>query len=96
MTITLTPEIEDALAQYARNYGTTPERLAISVLKERFISSHKVETSAEEQGTLYDFFIDHLGVLDSRNYVAGGAQMSKNSGKKFAAGMAKKRRQGRL
>lgn len=38
MTITLTSDIESALAQYARKIGTTPELLALKVLEEQFLA----------------------------------------------------------
>lgn len=39
MTITLTSDIESALAQYARKIGTTPELLALKVLEEQLLAS---------------------------------------------------------
>lgn len=39
MTISLTPELEAALARHARQQGTTPEALAIETLREKFIAS---------------------------------------------------------
>ena len=37
MTITLTPEIENALVEQARNRGTTPERLVLDALREKLV-----------------------------------------------------------
>lgn len=96
MDIAVPPEIERVLVEEARRLGTTPELLAVDSLRERFMSLRIEESSIQEQGTLADFLGDHIGVLDSSEFVAGGARMSEESGKKFAAGMLKKRQQGRL
>lgn len=37
MTITLTPDIENALTEQAREQGTTPETLALDGLREKFV-----------------------------------------------------------
>jgi hypothetical protein len=39
MRITLTPDIERALAEQAHRRGTTPENLALEALRETFIPS---------------------------------------------------------
>lgn len=96
MNIVLTPDIERALAEQARMHGTTPEMLALDSLRERFVAPAPQEISAEGQGTLADFLNGYIGVLHSSEYIPGGAHMSEKSGKKFAAGMVKKRHQGRL
>ncbi len=96
MRITLTPDLERALAEQAHKQGTTPERLALDCLRERFLPLVTTESTAEEQGTLADFLANHIGVLSSSEHVPGGARMSENSGKKFAAGLVKKRQEGRL
>lgn len=96
MTITLTPEIESALAKEACKQGTTVEVLALDYLRARFVPAEDGETAAQPQGTLADFLADHIGVLASSEYVPGGARMSEASGKKFAAAMIQKRQQGRL
>jgi hypothetical protein len=65
MTITLTPDIESALAQYAQKTGTTPELLALEVLEERLsVSREEMGESTGTNGqTLFDFLSGHLGVL---------------------------------
>ena len=94
MTITLTPEIERALAEAARTQGAPAELLALDCLRERFVST---ATSSENNcGSLADFLADHIGVLSSSEIVPGGAQMSENSGSKFARGLQEKRANGRL
>lgn len=96
MEITITLEIERALKEEALKQGTTPELLALDTLRKRFVPSTAEDVSAEEQGTLADFLKDHIGVLSSSEYVPGGAAMSEESGKKFTAGLIRKRQQGRL
>jgi len=39
MIITLPPDIEQVLVEYARKQGTTPELLALDSLRERFMPS---------------------------------------------------------
>ena len=95
MTLKLPPEIEEKLNRRARQQKTTPELLAVDLLREQLDS--EVSTADDEQlGTLADFLGDFIGCIDSSEYVPGGAQMSINSGKQFAEGMVEKRRQGRL
>jgi hypothetical protein len=96
MIITLPPDIEQVLVEHARKQGTTPELLALDSLRERFIPSRLPKRIAEDEGTLADFLGVHIGVLHSSEHIPGGARISEDSGKKFAAGMVKKRQQGRL
>ena len=95
MIITLTPDIEQALATEARKLGTTPEQLALDSLRERFVPAEAAVAPAEEPATLADFLSGHLGVLHSSEYVPGGARMSEASGRKFAAGLLAQHRQER-
>jgi hypothetical protein len=55
MTITLTPEIEGALAEEAHRQGTTPELLALNCLRQRFAPGEAAEPSTAGKGTLADF-----------------------------------------
>lgn len=96
MKITLTPDIEKALAEQARRRGTTPEMLALHTLRDQFVYSGTTEAPVSEEETLADFLTDHLGVIASSEKTPGGARMSEGTGKKFAAGLVKKRQQGRL
>jgi hypothetical protein len=95
MIITLTPDIEQALAAEARKLGRTPEQLALDSLRERFLSSESERPPAEAQATLAGFLRGHLGVLHSSEHVPGGARLSENSGQKFATGLAAQRQQKR-
>ena len=51
------------------------------------------ERPSESQGTLADFLQGHIGILHSSEHVPGGARMSVDSSKKFAAGLLKQRQQ---
>jgi len=91
MIITLTPDLEQALAEAAHRLGAIPEQLALDSLRERFASSTEDMDSTEELATLADFLGGHIGVLHSREHVPGGARLSQDSSGKFAAGLAAKR-----
>ena len=93
MNITLTSDLERMLTEQARKLGISPEQLVVDSLKERFTSASAVPKT---QGTLADFLHEHIGVLDSREYIPGGAHMSEDSGKKFAAGLLKSPNEGEL
>jgi hypothetical protein len=95
MIITLTPDIEQALAAEARRLGRSPEQLALDSLRERFLSAESGRSPAEKQDTLADFLRGHLGILHSSEYVPGGARLSEDSGRKFAAGLVAQRQQNR-
>jgi hypothetical protein len=94
MIITLTPDIEKALAEQARKLGTSPEQLALDSLWERFVLPAQA-SPAEGRGTLADFLHGHLGVLHSSEHILGGARMSEDSGKKFAAALVAERQKRR-
>jgi hypothetical protein len=95
MIITLTPDIEQALAAEARKLGRTPEQLALDSLRERFLAPESDMSPAQEPATLADFLRGHLGVLHSSEHVPSGARLSENSGRKFAAGLAAQHQQKR-
>ncbi len=96
MEITLTPDIESALTEFAQNKGVAPEMLVLELLRERFVSSMPIETATQEKETLADYLSDHIGVLSSSEQKTGGAEMSKECSKKFTMGMIRKRQEGRL
>lgn len=96
MNISLPPDIEHAVVEHAREQGTTPELLVIDSLRERFLLPQSFSTPTDDEGTLADFLGKYIGILHSGEHISGGARMSEDSGKKFAAGMRKKRQQGRL
>jgi hypothetical protein len=84
MNITLTPDIEHALVEEARQRNTTPEMLTVEYLKERLMPLMANEIEAKEGETLADFLAGYIGVLSSSERIPAGARMSEDSGKKFA------------
>ncbi len=101
MVITLTPEIETTLNELAEKQGTTIELLALRTLRER-LSVLKAKSVRTEKGrqkrakTLADMLKGYIGIFDSSEFVKGGAQMSVNTGRKFAEILLEKRRRGHL
>jgi len=95
MIITLTADLEQALTAEARKRGRTPEQLALDSLRELFLCPESDISSAGEQATLADFLRGHLGVLHSSEHIPGGARLSEDSGRKFAAGLVAQRQQKR-
>ena len=85
MTITLEPELEEALDREAQRQGTSPEDLAVQELRRRYLPP------AEHFDNAYDFLKDCVGVLDSREIVPGGARMSERTGQKFTEILVQKR-----
>jgi len=95
ITITLPPELEQAVTERAQNQGTTPELLVLDRLREQFLPALPPE-ELPEGATMADFLADFIGCIDSGEIVPGGAQMSKDIGKKFTQDMVEKRKAGRL
>ncbi|HZT43443.1 MAG TPA: hypothetical protein VFA07_14850 [Chthonomonadaceae bacterium] len=94
ITITLPPELEQVVTERAKQQGTTPELVALDTLRKELLP---VASPPPIEGqTLVDFLGEFIGCIHSSEMVPGGAQMSVDTGKKFAAGMVKKRREGRL
>ena len=48
MVITLSPELEAALNEQARQRGVPPEALAVEVLRERFLATARSDESRDE------------------------------------------------
>ena len=64
MTISLPPDIEDALAEEAQRLGTTPELLALHSLRKLFVSAPDMDSSPSKEMTLYDFLADYIGTVE--------------------------------
>lgn len=99
ITIILPPELEQTVMERAQQQGTTPElwtldRLRLALQSDVF--PEPVREADTEDGTMLDFFTGYVGVLNSSEFVPGGAQMSQDTGRKFAEGMVKKRQEGKL
>ena len=94
-TITLPPEIERTVSEQAQRQGTTTELLALDILRRNFPAP--IESPDREPGaSLFDLLKSHIGVIHSSEHIPGGAQMATDSSRKFAEGMARKRREGGL
>jgi hypothetical protein len=94
ISVTLTSELEAALVAQASQRGTTPELLAIATLQAHFVNGHGPEVP--EPGSLAELLGTSIGCLDSGQFVKNGARLSETTGRKFAAGMMKKRRDNKL
>jgi hypothetical protein len=90
MQITLTPEIENVLTQRANKIGTTPERLALEVLRQHLSEMRESEEQPSSQRTLAEFLGDQIGSIATGDYVPGGANLSEQTGQRFAAALLKK------
>jgi hypothetical protein len=96
MTIELTPDLELALAKAAERQGTTPQVLALALLSEQLLDTDTVGPAAPEGATMADFLADHIGVLDSSEYISGMSDLSEETGRKFTATLLKRQQEGRL
>ena len=96
VTITLTPELEQAVAERAQRNGTTPELFLLNDLQERYLPTEPLKTPAIEGQTMADFLKDYIGCIDSSATYPEGSRLSEDTGRKFAELMVEKRRQGRL
>ena len=99
ITITLPQELEQEVRKLAHRQGTTPELWTLDKLRQSLRSELIGEPAPEDaspDGTMLDFFAEFIGVIHSSEFVPGGAQMSLDTGRKFADGMLKKRQAGKL
>ena len=88
-TITLPQELEQPLADAARNLATTPESLAIEWLRDRL---GMVSAPANDSGeSLFDLLAGHIGAVEGSSEA-----WSERCGERFADGLEEKARQGRL
>ena len=99
VTITLPPELERVVTERAKRQGISPELWTLDKLSQSLqaeLAGDPVPEPASKDGTMLDFFAGYVGVLHSSEFVPGGAQMSQDTGRKFADGMLKKRQEGKL
>ena len=96
MTIQLSPDLEQALAEEARRRGTTPELLVNECLRDRFVHASIQAPTGNGAKNLAELLADHIGALQSSEKVPGGARMSEDTGKRFTEILTEQRRQGRL
>lgn len=86
-TITLTPDLETALARRAETQGTTPELLALDGLRQLYGTPEPAGAGPQEETgeTLFDFLKGHVGTI------AGSTEaLSENGGERFASGLTEK------
>jgi hypothetical protein len=93
VTITLPPELEQVVTERAHGQGTTPELLVIDSLEKLYLSP--AVPPVEDEKTLADYWADYIGTVDSSELVPGGANLSQNTGRKFAELMVEKYRKTR-
>ena len=82
MTISLPPDIEDALAEEAQRLGTTPELLVLHSLRKLFVSAPDMDSSPIQDRTLYDFLADSIGTIEGSTEA-----FSEDCGRRFADGL---------
>jgi hypothetical protein len=95
VTITLTSELEKAVAEEAAQKGTTVELLTLDALQERFLRSSSTK-KLPEGATLADALADYIGAINTKVKYPGGSTLSEDTGRKFAQLMVEKRKQGKL
>ena len=82
-TITIPPEIADALTEAARKQGKSPEQLALDSLRQLFAPTTTNEHRKEH--SLFDFLAGHVGTI------AGSTEaLSEKCGTRFADGLSAK------
>lgn len=93
ITLSADEHLIEAANQRAEEEHTTLNEQFQLWLKHYVQHEQKAEgyEPSEVQGTLADFLQGHIGILHSSEYMPGGARMSVDSSKKFAAGLLKKR-----
>nr|VFJ69398.1 MAG: hypothetical protein BECKDK2373B_GA0170837_12442 [Candidatus Kentron sp. DK] len=86
MPIPLTPEIEQALNEYAKKQEATIESLALGAIREKFPCHQRIRQTPRKPKaeTLADRLAPYVGVVSSSEVVPGGANLSVDGGKKFA------------
>ena len=82
MTISLPPDIEEALAEEAQRLGTTPELLVLHSLRKLFVSAADIDSPPSKERTLYDFLADSIGTVEGSTET-----FSEDCGRRFADGL---------
>jgi len=94
LTINLSPELEQAVQEQAQQQGTTSEQIVIDSVQKMYPLTLPIE--AEGDGTLADYWWDYIGSIDSSEKMTGGANLSSDTGRRFATLMTLKYRWGEL
>jgi hypothetical protein len=90
MMIELTPDIVRGLTEEAHRRNMTPEQLALDYLRDRFRPLPFIDSLSEKPATALDMLHDFVGIIDSGEYIPGGARMSEDISRKFTEGLLKK------
>lgn len=94
MDISLTPELESALAERAKRLGTTPELAALHDLQTLYAPAR---LSDQADGTqLANYLASRIGRTDSRKQNDGRASTLSTDEEGFGSHLEEKRRQGHL
>jgi hypothetical protein len=99
MVINLTPDIEPVLNELAEKQGTTIELLVLKTLRQYLLptkTTQKASINQQKAKTLADSLAGLVGVIDSSEFIKGGAQMSIHKKAKFTEILLEKQRQGKL
>ena len=93
MIIEIPPDMEQEVIKHADILGKTPEEVVLNFLWTRFSPPVKAKDAKpppkpKEDETLYDALRDYIGVLDSGEFVEGGARLSEFASMKFGDGTA--------
>lgn len=94
-TITLTPDLEEAIVERAKRQGTSEELVTLDALNREFLSRPS-PIKLPENATLADALGDYIGCIDTSDKYPGGSTNSMDIGKKFAQAMVEKHRRGKL
>jgi hypothetical protein len=85
VTIVLTPDVEQALADEAREKGTTLDSLANSYLRGCLSLREAAAEPSAEPRNLAEFLADHIGVLSSVRDGVSNGDLSERTGEQFTA-----------
>lgn len=94
MQIILPAELERLLIERARQAGTSPESLALTVLRQQLGQDVR---SSDDTATLADFLAEHIGVLgdeddDKHANARETVPFSEQRGQRFGTGLLDKHR----
>ena len=90
MNLLLTPEIESSLAKKAQHLGTTPQLLALELLRKELLGGNH-DDAPNGATNLAKFLGQNVGVLSSKSLGSDG-RLSELCGRQFAAGLLREHR----
>jgi len=95
VTITLTPELEQAVNERARQQGTTPELLIQNDLRQKYLPAESAAMSSEGE-TMAEFFAGYIGSVNSSDLAPEGSDLSEDTGRKFKELLLKRQAESKL